>query len=563
MLTKACDVLVGGLHVLGGVGNRLFGVIVLSLSLLNAGELAAESEGTSTGDRGLGGTVYLHETFASYDVGAIPGNPSLQRIDLVSVVEGDGRVGSGKVAHFNDSDTDLGGAMEYNVGEGSRGSLYVELDVLNNDPSSGESSASVILGVGQWGPGKGLVLNAKATRAFGFEMYQQKYLKLRVGDDTTASVKYDPTVPFNVKMWVNDHDKNTLSYKRPDTGETALLDPDSVVVWVNDSLLGELKPSGSPMNREVTKGDSVVGRVGFSSSSTKTADFLFDNLHIEDPLGESAPAPASSLAPAETQEVTLEQLPGAETMRYREGENAMNLFVYKPNNWKPGDKRSAFIYFFGGGWTTGTPQKSASMAAWAAEQGMVGIAPDYRTKNRFDTSPHASVADGRAAFNWVLKHADELGIDPARVAVGGTSAGGHVALWTAIEKSPPRSNPAEAPTQKPAAVFLVSAVTDTSSDTGYTPSRFGDDAVALSPVHQLDAKMPPIVMFHAAYDELVHYSTAVALHDRLIAGRNECELITVPVGGHGFTSEYAQWKTKVMAKLDEVLKREGLLPIVR
>ncbi|MBB3207309.1 acetyl esterase/lipase [Rhodopirellula rubra] len=511
-----------------------------------------------------GGTVHLHETFDSFEIDSVPKSPELQRVDMVTVVDGGERVGSGKAARFNDSDLSLGGAMEYNVGTSKLGSMYVEFDALNNAPQNGDGKSTVIFGIGPWGPGKGLVLNAKARRAFGLELYQQKYLKLRVGDDVAAETRYDVTAPFNVKIWVNDHDANTLSYARPDTGETVTLNPDSVVVWVNNSLLGELTPAGCPMHREITKGDAVLGRVGFSSSTSKTADFLIDNLHIEDPSGESKPAAMlPNAAQAAVQEVTLDSLPGAETMAYREGENAMNLFVYKPDGWKPSDQRSAFVYFFGGGWTKGTPQKSASTAAWAAKNGMVGIAPDYRTKNRFDTSPHASVDDGRAAFGWVIEHAAELGIDPARVAVGGTSAGGHVAMWTAIENAPPGSDPATSPKMKPAAVFLSSAVTDTSPETGYTPSRFGDDATALSPVHQLDAKMPPLVMFHAAFDDLVHYSTAVALHNKLQSTGNACELITVPAGGHGFSSEYPVWKLKVRAKMEELFQREGLLPAIR
>ncbi len=194
---------------------------------------------------------------------------------------------------------------------------------------------------------------------------------------------------------------------------------------------------------------------------------------------------------------------------------------------------------------------------------MVGIAPDYRTKNRFDTSPLASVDDGRAAFAWVVKHADELGIDPARIVVGGSSAGGHVALWTAIEKAPPGSDAATSPTAKPAALFLKSAVTDTSPETGYTPKRFGDDAMALSPVHQLDGQMPPTLIVHAANDALVHYGTAVALHNQLASTGNSCELMTIPLGGHGFSSEHKLWKAKAHTRMVAFFERAGLLPAVK
>jgi acetyl esterase/lipase len=193
---------------------------------------------------------------------------------------------------------------------------------------------------------------------------------------------------------------------------------------------------------------------------------------------------------------------------------------------------------------------------------MVGIVPDYRTKNRFGTSPLVSVADGRAAFNWAVEHAGELGIDPAKIVVGGNSAGGHVAIWTAITQTPPGSDPAESPKVKPAGLFLSSAVTDTSAATGYTPSRFGANAQALSPVHQLDEKMPPVLMFHAEDDKLVKYSTALTFQKKLTDSGNVCDLITVPQGGHNFSSEVPEWKTKVRKQFEQFLKNEQLLPVV-
>lgn len=163
---------------------------------------------------------------------------------------------------------------------------------------------------------------------------------------------------------------------------------------------------------------------------------------------------------AETTPVTLD---GAETFVYRDGKpDPMRLHVFKPGGWKPGIKLPALIWFFGGGWVRGTPDKSAGWARLAAQWGMVGIAPDYRTQLRFGTSPLESVADARASLRWVEDHALELGIDPAKIVVGGNSAGGHLALWTAIGKTPPGSRAEEAPGVKPAALILLSAPSDTS-----------------------------------------------------------------------------------------------------
>jgi acetyl esterase/lipase len=254
-------------------------------------------------------------------------------------------------------------------------------------------------------------------------------------------------------------------------------------------------------------------------------------------------------------------LPGAETYVYRDGQpGPMRLYVFKPKNWKPEDHRPALVFFFGGGWTRGTPERSASYAKWAATLDMVGIAPDYRTKERFNTTPLESVADGRAAVRWIEDHTDKLGIDPKSIVVGGSSAGGHVALWTAIEHTPPGSDTNEAPRVKPIALILVSPVSDTSSAWGYTPKRFGDKAAALSPVHQLDAKMPPVLLFHGDADTTVTNLQSITLHDKLVAGNNMCEFITVPGGNHAFQSQLPEWKDKTRDIMKEFLTKQGILP---
>ena len=273
------------------------------------------------------------------------------------------------------------------------------------------------------------------------------------------------------------------------------------------------------------------------------------------------PAAARS-AKTNAPEVTPITLPGAETFIYRDGKpEPMRLFVFKPRGWSAGDHRPALVFFFGGGWTRGTPESSASYAKWAATLGLVGIAPDYRTRNRFGTTPLESVADGRAALRWVQDHAGELGIDAGRIVAGGSSSGGHVALWTAIEHTPPGSATNEAPRGKPCALVLVSPVSDTSPATGYTPQRFGENAGALSPVHQLDAKMPPVLVFHGDADTTVSNRQSLALRDKLVAGGNICEFVNVPGGIHGFQSQLPEWKDQCRALIREFLTKQGVLPV--
>lgn len=284
------------------------------------------------------------------------------------------------------------------------------------------------------------------------------------------------------------------------------------------------------------------------------------------PLVASAqsPEPAKPAAAPRPPETTPTEIPDTEAFIYRDEPGAtLRLFVVKPSGWKASDQRPALIFFFGGGWTTGTPRNAVGWAKTAAELGLVGIAPDYRTKGRFDTSPLASVADSRAALRWVQDHAAELGLDPARIAVGGNSAGGHVALWTAITHTPPGSKESEAPRLKPAALILYSTVSDTSALSGYTPKRFGDHATDLSPVHQLDAAMPPIIAFHGDADKLVPLSQATALRDKLVAAGNTCTLHIVPGGGHNFGGDVPEWREKSRRLVLDFLTAQGLVPAPR
>jgi acetyl esterase/lipase len=252
--------------------------------------------------------------------------------------------------------------------------------------------------------------------------------------------------------------------------------------------------------------------------------------------------------------------PGAETHVYRDLDpEPLRLHVVKPAGWQSNERRPALIYFFGGGWTTGSTEKSIGWARMAAGWGMVGVAPDYRTALRFGTSPAEAVADARAAMRWVQDHAAELGVDPPRIVVAGGSAGGHLALWTAIEKAPPGSIPEESPRAKPAALVLLSAASDTSDPS--LARRFGEHIADVSPLQHLDPAMPPVIAFHGDADTTVPYSVAVALRDKLVASGNVCQLVTAPGAGHGFKGREAEWKDKSRSMIVDFLTARKLLPV--
>ena len=90
------------------------------------------------------------------------------------------------------------------------------------------------------------------------------------------------------------------------------------------------------------------------------------------------------------------------------------------------EPQPTLIYFHGGGWTLGSIDSHDSTCRFLArEGGLKVISVDYRLAPEF-TFP-TPVEDCVAAFRYVRDNAALLGVDPARIAVGGDSAGGNLA----------------------------------------------------------------------------------------------------------------------------------------
>ena len=265
----------------------------------------------------------------------------------------------------------------------------------------------------------------------------------------------------------------------------------------------------------------------------------------------------NSVLSQDTNEVTPLTLPGAESSVFKKvGDVELRLHVVEPKDWKPSDKRACLVTFFGGGWTSGTPARSLTYAKWAAKNGLVGVAPDYRTRNRFNTQPEDCVADGRAAVRWVQDHAAELGVDPAKIVVQGSSAGGHVAAWTAIpDPVTPETASDPVPNPAPMGLILLWPVTDTGTNGYGGPKRFGNDearANNLSVTGRMPAKMPPTLVFHGTADKTVKVENSKAFTDKMKANGNLCELIVFPDAPHTPNSSKEGEKGKIVkAKIEE------------
>jgi acetyl esterase len=90
------------------------------------------------------------------------------------------------------------------------------------------------------------------------------------------------------------------------------------------------------------------------------------------------------------------------------------------------------VFFHGGGFFCGDLESHDASCRFLAERsGVRVLAVDYRLAPEHPFP--AAADDAEAAYLWAVEHADALGADPARIGVGGDSAGGNLAAVVAIE----------------------------------------------------------------------------------------------------------------------------------
>ena len=109
--------------------------------------------------------------------------------------------------------------------------------------------------------------------------------------------------------------------------------------------------------------------------------------------------------------------------------NTMPIRIYTPT--PVPSPRGCLVHFHGGGFISGDPDVSEdAVGRYADKAGITVVDVDYRLapENPFP----AGFDDCYAAFEWTAEHAAELGVDTARLAVGGNSAGGGLAAAVAL-----------------------------------------------------------------------------------------------------------------------------------
>jgi acetyl esterase len=205
------------------------------------------------------------------------------------------------------------------------------------------------------------------------------------------------------------------------------------------------------------------------------------------------------------------------------------------------------LWFHGGGWVTGNLDTHDQLGRLLSDAvGAVVVSVDYRLAP--EAKFPAAADDCLAAYEWALAHADEVGADANRIAIGGDSAGGNLAAVVALDAR-------ERGLPQPKLQLLVYPVTDVEFDSasmidnakGYfleadgmrwfydhysrTPSDFDDPR--FSPIRASDLSgLARAVVVTAEYDPLRDQGEAYAV--RLRDASVPTEMVRADGLIHGF-----------------------------
>jgi acetyl esterase len=278
--------------------------------------------------------------------------------------------------------------------------------------------------------------------------------------------------------------------------------------------------------------------------------------------GQSPPATPDPSLPA--------SLDGASEFVYKRASGVdLKVWVFSPNDLKPAERRPAILLFGGGAWVNQSPLQFSRQARYLATKNLVAIVADYRVRKLNNTTPYEAVADAKSAVRWLREHASELRISPTSLAVGGGSAGGHLALTTALVSELDEPGENQSVSSKPNALVLFNPLVNTVPPPEMVLSPLqkqfltllGPRAREISPSHHLAKNLPPTIIFHGKADTLVPFSEAEAFCRKANELGNRCELVGFDGADHGFfnPATSAKWYSETLSGAEKFLRELGYL----
>jgi acetyl esterase/lipase len=214
------------------------------------------------------------------------------------------------------------------------------------------------------------------------------------------------------------------------------------------------------------------------------------------------------------------------------------LDLYLPDD--DGSAHAAVMFVHGGGWQYGDKRAFRTAARRLARSGYVAANINYRLAPEGEF-PRAC-QDVACALAFLQVNAAEYHVDPARIAVLGYSAGGHLVsllgvAWDHEELAPDCDAGTPAP---PAAVIPGAGVHDLrGADHAWVEEFMGGSEAQVperyrlaSPILHVDAGEPPFLLISGGADWIVEVDQSRDMRAVLRAAGNHAELLTMAGSGH-------------------------------
>jgi len=231
----------------------------------------------------------------------------------------------------------------------------------------------------------------------------------------------------------------------------------------------------------------------------------------------------------------------------------------------------AIAFFHGGGWAYGSPSEFYTTCIRYAKKGFITFSFQYRLSITEDgTVPHPDITlvecvkDARSALRWVRENAASFHIDPDKIIAAGQSAGGQLALSTAMfddinEKS---DNLDISPV--PNALLLFSSNLNTiEAWADWLMGERRNEIWSVSPYHSLRPGLPPAIEFHGTEDCMVPIYILNLFKEKTISLGNYFESVVFEGRGHYLgegNEKYATYFDEaILEQTDQFLEKFGFL----
>jgi len=203
----------------------------------------------------------------------------------------------------------------------------------------------------------------------------------------------------------------------------------------------------------------------------------------------------------------------------------------------------AVLLVHGGGWRQGDRSQLRGYGILLGRLGYVCVASEYRLSG--EATWPAQIHDTKAALRWMRANAARLGVDPAKIAVSGNSAGAHLSLMVAGTPNLPEF---EGEGGHPGVDTSVAASIAFYAPTDMGAPRSGEDPVVLlmgaaataeayrlaSPLTHARPGFPPTLLIHGNKDELVPAAASTAMYEALVKAGAPVELHMFADQPHAF-----------------------------